>query len=139
MGLLDSVISTFRDGPPASGPERVSLLPVVIEFVNEYPGGLAGLLQKLQQGGLGDEVASWLANGQNKPVSSEQIKAVLGDAAIGQMAQSSGQEPDAVLANLTALLPMLVDHVTPMGQFERGRKLDVTSLMGSVSGLIKKL
>ena len=139
MGLLDSVITTIRGGQSSSGPAQVSLLPAVIEFVNSYPGGLPGLLQKFQQGGLGGVVASWVGAGQNEPISPTQLQSVLGDDAVAQLAQSSGQEPDSVLGNLSSLLPTLVDHVTPDGRLDNTQELDATALLGSVSGLLNKL
>ena len=36
-------------------------------------GGLGGLLNKLQQGGLGDQTNSWVGSGQNQPVSPSQL------------------------------------------------------------------
>ena len=36
-------------------------------------GGLGGLLNKLQQGGLGNETKSWVGSGQNQPVSPSQL------------------------------------------------------------------
>src|SRR6516165_2462502 len=36
-------------------------------------GGLGGLLNKLQQGGLGDQTKSWVGSGQNQPVSPNQL------------------------------------------------------------------
>ena len=41
-------------------------------------GGLSGLLNKLQQGGLGDATNSWVVSGQNQPVSPGQIGSALG-------------------------------------------------------------
>lgn len=139
MGLLDSVISTIRGGQSPSAPAQASLLPVIIEFVNNYPGGLQGLLQKFHQGGLGEIASSWVGGGQNQPVSPAQLQSVLGDDGVEHLAQTSGQAPDALLGNLSKLLPTLVDHVTPDGQLGQNQELDVESLMGSVSGLLRKL
>ena len=36
-------------------------------------GSIGGLLQRLQQSGLGAQVASWLGNGQNLPISVDQL------------------------------------------------------------------
>lgn len=139
MGLLDSVISSIRGGSSPSAQEQAALLPVIIEFVNSYPGGLQGLMQKIRQGNLGELVSSWVGIGQNLPVSSAQLQSVLGHDEIEYLVKSSGQPSDTLLANLSKLLPTLVDHVTPNGQFAPNQELDVASLMGSVSGLLRKL
>jgi uncharacterized protein YidB (DUF937 family) len=41
-------------------------------------GGLGGLLNKLQQGGLGNTTSSWVGSGQNQPVSPGQLGSALG-------------------------------------------------------------
>ena len=41
-------------------------------------GGLGGLLDKLQKGGLGDVAKSWIGSGQNQPVSPGQLGPALG-------------------------------------------------------------
>ena len=40
-------------------------------------GGLGGLLDKLQKGGLGDVANSWVGSGQNQPVSPKQLSPAL--------------------------------------------------------------
>jgi uncharacterized protein YidB (DUF937 family) len=42
-----------------------------------HSGGRGGLLQKLQQGGLGDFVQPWIGTGNNSPVSPQQFEQVL--------------------------------------------------------------
>jgi uncharacterized protein YidB (DUF937 family) len=41
-------------------------------------GGLGGLLDKLQNGGLGNVINSWIGHGQNQPVSPGQLGSALG-------------------------------------------------------------
>src|SRR6516164_2639215 len=41
-------------------------------------GGLGGLLNKLEQGGLGDQTKSWVGTGQNQPVSPGQLGQAVG-------------------------------------------------------------
>ena len=43
-------------------------------------GGLGGLLNKLQQGGLGNVTNSWVGSGQNQPVSPGQVGSALAPA-----------------------------------------------------------
>lgn len=137
MGLLDSVISAVGGGnPQAQG--QASLLPALIQYVNNYPGGLQGLIAKFQQGGLGDVVASWVGTGANQPVSGEQLKSVLGDNAVEQIAQQSGQDVGSVLGNLSSLLPNLVDRATPNGTVDENQNFDPSALMASVASLFGK-
>src|SRR5258705_13214187 len=41
-------------------------------------GGLGGLLDKLQKGGLGNAANSWVGSGQNQPASPGQLGSALG-------------------------------------------------------------
>ena len=56
MGLLDSVLGSLSQGGSGSGGNP--LLEAVLSMVNNpQTGGLAGLLQKFQQSGLGTRLA----------------------------------------------------------------------------------
>jgi uncharacterized protein YidB (DUF937 family) len=82
---------------------------------NTKLGNLGGLLQQLQQSGLGPQVASWLGNGANMPVSADQLRAALGDEHVRQLATSFGIPVDQLLAQLSQHLPATVDHLSPNG------------------------
>jgi uncharacterized protein YidB (DUF937 family) len=78
-------------------------------------GSMGGLLQQLQQSGLGPQVASWLGNGANMPVSVDQLRQALGDQHVRQLASAFGVSVDQVLAQLSQHLPATVDHLSPNG------------------------
>lgn len=79
-------------------------------------GGYQGVLDKLNQAGLGQQVNSWLAtNGKNLPVSPAQIEAALGDQHLQQLAKSFGVPVDQVSALLAQHLPTAVDQASPNG------------------------
>jgi uncharacterized protein YidB (DUF937 family) len=79
-------------------------------------GGLPGIISKLQNGGLAQQVGSWVGTGQNMPVSGSQLQEVLGTGSIGQIAQQLGMSHGDASSNLAQLLPQLIDHLTPTGQ-----------------------
>ena len=58
----------------------------IVQTLMTQSGGLDGLLAKLQQGGLGDIVQSWMGNGPNLPVSAEQITQALGNPQLAALA-----------------------------------------------------
>ena len=78
-------------------------------------GGLDGLLQKFQQGGLGDVAQSWVSTGANLPVSADQLGQALGP----EMLQKAGGSAE-MLGPLAELLPQLVDGLSPNGQLPAG-------------------
>ena len=57
-------------------------------------GGLGGLLNKLEQGGLGDQTKSWVGTGQNQPVSPGQLGQALGPNIIKTLSQMTGVSED---------------------------------------------
>ena len=61
-------------------------------------------------------MASWIGTGQNLPISPEQLQEVLGQGKLAQIAQSIGLQPEQVSAQLSQLLPHVVDKVTPDGK-----------------------
>jgi uncharacterized protein YidB (DUF937 family) len=106
-----------------------------MEFVNNQPGGLNGLIQRFHENGAGDIVSSWVGNGENKPISSDAVTNVLGSDTVSQLAQKAGLSGDQVSGILASVLPHLVNHATPDGQVPADGKLDVGSLLGSLGGL----
>ncbi len=79
-------------------------------------GGLGGLLQRFQGAGLGDAVASWLGNGPNAPLSPDQVRSALGDGPLRTLAEHAGLDENEAAGHLSALLPQLIDRLTPNGQ-----------------------
>ena len=79
-------------------------------------GGLGGLVDKLQRGGLGDVVNSWVGHGQNQPVSPNQLGPALGPDIIKTLAQRSGLSEEELIRQLSQALPGLVDKLTPHGR-----------------------
>jgi len=80
-------------------------------------GGLGGLLNKLEQGGLGDQTKSWVGTGQNQPVSPGQLGSALGPNIIKTLAQQTGLSEDELTKQLSQVLPGVVDKLTPNGRF----------------------
>ncbi len=96
-------------------------------------GGLAALANTFRQKGLGDLMASWISTGPNPPVSAGQIQEVLGADVIGQFASRAGLPPAQAGSALAALLPAVIDHLTPQGKVPETSALEGTlgALLGS--------
>ncbi|RXZ43968.1 YidB family protein [Crenobacter cavernae] len=86
-----------------------------VQQLLERNGGLSGLVEKFQQGGLSEVVGSWVGTGENLPVSAEQIQSVLGNEQVTALAEKVGIDPQQLSANLAEYLPQLVDKLTPNG------------------------
>ncbi len=130
MGLLDSLIGAAAEAASGASqgqraPATASGLPggldpqMLIGLVGALlasSGGLQGLLAKLQSGGLGDAVQSWIGTGANQPVSGEQLGSALGPDLMGTIASQLGGSPAQASGTLADLLPGLIDQLTPKGQ-----------------------
>ena len=79
-------------------------------------GGLGGLVNKLQQGGLGDVVNSWVGSGQNQPVSPGQLSSALGPSILKTVSQMTGISEDDLTKQLSQVLPGVVNGLTPNGR-----------------------
>jgi len=85
-------------------------------------GGYQGVLDKLNQAGLGQQVNSWLAtNSKNLPVSPQQIEAALGDQHLQALAKSFGVPVDQIGNLLAQHLPTAVDQASPSGTIPAAR------------------
>jgi uncharacterized protein YidB (DUF937 family) len=89
-------------------------------------GGLGGLVDKLQKGGLQDAINSWIGPGQNKPVSPGQLGSALGPDIIKTLAQRSGMSEEELTKALSQILPGLVDKLTPQGRLPTVAELSQT-------------
>ena len=79
-------------------------------------GGLGGLVNKPQQGGLGDVVNSWVGSGQNQPVSPSQLGSALGPNVMKTVSQLTGISEDDLAKQLSQVLPGVINGLTPNGR-----------------------
>ena len=121
MGLLDQVVGALAGGQ--SGGNN-ALLETVMKLVNDpQNGGLQGLIQSFEQGGLGEIVNSWVSKGENLPISAEQIQSVLGGSSLGNIASQLGMNREEASGSLASMLPQLIDSLTPNGEVPQGGDL----------------
>lgn len=121
MGLLDDVMNAATGGGNQPGG---SLLGHVLDMVQNHPGGVSGMVQSLNAGGLGSLVSSWIGTGQNLPVSADQIESALGSGPIADLAAKAGISPDQAKAAISQLLPQVIDKLSPNGQLPQGGLLE---------------
>ena len=117
-------------GGLAGGLSSGLVLSQIVSMIQQHPGGLGGLLQNLQQGGLGHLVQSWVGTGQNLPVSPDQLRTALPTDWMSRISQMTGLSPADVESHLSTVLPQIVDHLTPNGQMPQG---DLGSELGSLA------
>jgi uncharacterized protein YidB (DUF937 family) len=100
-------------------------------------GGLQGLVDKFQQGGLGEVVSSWIGKGENLPISAEQLSSVLGSEALSGLAEKAGLDSNALAGQLASVLPGVVDQLTPAGEVPAAGLGSGSDLLGLLGGALK--
>ena len=121
MSLLDQVVGALAGGESGGSS---TLLQAVLQLINNpQTGGLEGIVRSFQQGGLGDIVNSWVANGENLPVSGEQVESVLGGSVLRDLAAQLGVSPQQASGGMASVLPQLIDRMTPNGELPQGGDL----------------
>jgi len=117
MGLLDSLGGALKG---VLGQVEADAVPALISaaLAKTNLGDLQGLVNKLQQGGLSDQVQSWLGNGANLPVTVDQLRTALGNEQVQQIARELGLPIDGALKLLAEYLPTTVDQASPNGTIQ---------------------
>ena len=129
-GLVGQMGAKGADGQEGQEGQGSALLGTVMNLIQNHPGGIQGLLGQFQQAGLGEHVASWVGNGENQPLSAEHVQAALGDEQVQQVAAQAGLSPEQASSGLAALLPQVIDKLSPNGQLAEG------GLGGMLKGLL---
>ena len=106
MGFLDDALGAAK-GALLNGAEGGAQGILSNVLGNSSLGGVSGILGQLNQSGLGHLVSSWTGDGQNQPISVDQLKAALTPEHIQEIASSLGMSPDSALGHLAEHLPML--------------------------------
>ncbi|GJE62563.1 YidB family protein [Methylobacterium trifolii] len=113
MSLIDTLRNALA-GP--LGQAAAEALPGLVERV--LPGGIQGLLDRLQRSGYGRQVNSWLGRGENEPITADDLRKVLDNAQVRQVAEKLGIPADQVLDALAKVLPAAVDTHSPEGRLQ---------------------
>ena len=112
MSLLDNVISAATSA--MSGGEQGKAVELVTQLVQQNGGNVGDLLSKLQQGGLGDALQSWIGTGSNASVDAAQIQNALGGS-LSNAAAKVGLDTGSASNLLAQYLPNIINAITPNG------------------------
>ena len=135
MGLFDSVVGAVSGHMQQNGGLSDVLGSLLAN--NSEVGGLNGLVEKFNQHGMGDIVSSWIGQGNNLPISADQITSALGNGTLGNIASQMGIDPAQLSGQLAQMLPGLIDKLTPNGALPEGGLGQSGDLMGMLGGLLK--
>ena len=131
MGLLDGALGGIVGNMLAGAVGQSPLTGAALQLIQQH-GGLPGLLQKLEQAGLGAQVASWVGTGPNLATTGAQLAQALGPQAISQLAAQLGVPHAQASDGLAALLPQLVSQMTPAGAVPEDHASLLTQALGAL-------
>ena len=86
---------------------------------------LGGIIAAMQGKGLGTIAESWLGDGNNADISTDQVREVIGNDKITEMASQLNTDEGSLLDGLKDVLPQIIDKSSSGG-----------SLLGSASDLL---
>jgi uncharacterized protein YidB (DUF937 family) len=98
-------------------------------------GGVEVLLQKFQQGGLGEVLGSWIGTGSNQSIGGGEIQNALGQDQLQSLADRLGTDVNGASGTLAALLPQVIDKLSPQGKIDSTNTQDLGAM---VDGLFKR-
>ena len=122
--LASGALFAKRHAGPSAG---TGVQPTPDQGTGGLLGGLGGLVDQLQKGGLGNAINSWIGHGQNQPVSPGQLGSALGPDVIKVLAQRSGMSEEEITKQLSQILPGVVDKLTPQGRLPTAAELPQTT------------
>jgi len=123
MGLLDDITGSVKSALSGGGGQGSLMESIQHLLTSSETGGLAGLVTKFKEKGLGDTIASWIGTGENLPISHDKIQQVLGNNTLQQLAAKAGISTDEISKKLATLLPQVIDKLTPNGKLPEGGKI----------------
>ena len=78
--------------------------------------GISELIERFKGIGETDIPQSWVAPGQNRAISPDRLRDMLGGDMIAELSAKTGLTEVNLLSQLAQVLPTTVDHLTPDGQ-----------------------
>jgi hypothetical protein len=87
MSILNSILGALT-GNSSTG--NADPLQAALSGLLTQNGGIEGLMNKFNQGGLSEVFTSWVGLGANQSISADQINKILGSDAVQSLAASMG-------------------------------------------------
>jgi len=112
MGFMDRMVGSMAS--KLAGQHGASV-QAAIDLFHEH-GGLPGVLDRFRSHAMSAEVDSWVAVGENLPLSAKQVKRVFAQETLSHIAKHLGMTMDEVAEKLAEYLPKAVDRLTPAGK-----------------------
>ena len=100
---------------------------------------LGGIIEKLKAGGMGDQLESFLGDGENQEMSADQVKSAFGEEGLSNVANKLGVDTDTAASQLKDILPSLLDKASSGGNLmESLTGGGAGGLLNMAKGFLKK-
>jgi uncharacterized protein YidB (DUF937 family) len=119
MALFDSVL-TAAEARFKLGEKGAPLVNALVSLIETE--GLARFLERFRRAGLGTVADSWVSAGANTPLSPHQFEDGLGKETLQNLAKQAGMPVETAAPALAAMVPQVVDLMTPNGVLGRSAK-----------------
>ncbi|MDP2324343.1 MAG: YidB family protein [Gammaproteobacteria bacterium] len=103
-------LEDFFKPSPTGGPTAKGVIGALLT------GGMMDLVQQFRGAGRSDAVDSWVAPGENREVSPDDLSQVLTEQQIAFLMTRTGLSRQELLKGLSDQLPQVVDRLTPDGR-----------------------
>lgn len=126
--LLKSAVGGATDD---SEQQSADLVEGLLEMVQQS-GGVDGVSRMFESRGLGAESSSWIGTGANRSISADQLVGALGRDRVSALSSRAGLSESLGAGAIAAILPALIDKLTPDGRAPQAQELRERS--GSILG-----
>lgn len=117
MGLLDSLVSEITESGNDSVVKDMDLGSITKALVSSSGNSnLDTIMSTLKENGLEDKVTSWVGSGANEALQAADLDKALDSNVIDELAQNLGVEKQQVSGVLSAVLPALINQLSPEGK-----------------------
>lgn len=110
-------LEDFFKPSPTGGPTAKGIIGALLT------GGMMDLVQQFRGAGRSDAVDSWVAPGENRAVSPDDLSEVLTEQQIAFLTQRTGLSRQELLKGLSDQLPQVVDRLTPDGRLPTAEEM----------------
>lgn len=110
MQYIHNVVDDLR-APPDDGTTPMGT--AIADLLDGERGSLPELVDRFVEAGLAHIMASWIGDGPNLPISTGELRRVLGEERAEDLATVAGLSSEAFLTQLARMLPTAVHDAAP--------------------------
>lgn len=96
-------------------PQSAGLVEGLLEMMQQG-GGVESMTRGFESRGLDAETASWIGTGTNRPITADHTVGALGQERVNALSARAGLSAAVGAAAIAAILPALIDKLTPDGR-----------------------